>query len=297
MPKTLGFALAALLAVAAISLWTLFAQFAPTVKSAIETEGGLATQAQVLVGTVEFSPFSGTGVLDGLTVGNPNGFSSPYAVVVNRVALQVESASVLGGGPVIVDSVTIIAPQITFKAQSPTAISNLETIKNNAQAYSATPAAIRADSTVRKVIIRDLTVMGGSISLDIPLSGGALTVPLPPLHLANIGVTTNGATPPAIIRAVCEALAEAAKKAVTEAIAQKVKSVAHLLKPPAGGLPKLPPPPLPQPTSPPGPTDIKPMPSPPGFPDIKPLPSLPDPPSVKLLPPPGVRALPPPPGF
>jgi hypothetical protein len=32
-----------------------------------------------------------------------------------------------------------------------------------------------------KVIIRDLTVVGGSLSLDVPLPGGVLTVPLPPL--------------------------------------------------------------------------------------------------------------------
>ncbi|MGF6805161.1 hypothetical protein OKW30_000287 [Paraburkholderia sp. Clong3] len=286
MQKTLGLAVAALLAVAAIALWTLLARFEPSIKSAIETEGALATQTQVLVGSVEFSPLTGVGALDGLTVGNPTGFSSPYAVVVDRIALQVESGSLLGGGPVIVDSATVIAPQITYKAQSPTATSNLETIKNNAQAYSTTPAAIRAGSNARKVIIRNLTVMGGTLSLDMHLPGGPLTVPLPPLHLANIGATTNGATPPEIIRAVCEALADEAKKAVTEAIAQKLKSVIDMLKPPVGGLPKLPSPPslpsrpsLPRPPSPPSP------------------PSLSSPPSLPSLPPPPGLPLPPPPGF
>jgi hypothetical protein len=255
MPKTLGLTIATLLAVAAIALWTLIARFEPSIKSSIETEGALATQTQVLVGSVEFSPFTGVGALDGLTVGNPTGFPSPYAVVVDRIALQVESRSLLGGGPVIVDSATVIGPQITYKAENPTATSNLEAIKNNAQAYSATPAAIRAGSKARKVIIRDLTVMGGSLSLDISLPGGALTVSLPPLHLAKIGATTNGATPAEIIRAVCEALADEAKKAVTEAIAQKVKSVINMLKPPVGGLRKA----LPSPPS------LPSLPRPPGF--------------------------------
>ncbi|MGT2477251.1 hypothetical protein [Paraburkholderia terrae] len=277
MQKTLGLAVATVLAVAAIALWTLLARFEPFIKSTVETQGALATQTQVLVGSVEFSPLTGVGTLDGLTVGNPTGFSSPYAVVVDRIALQVESGSLLGGGPVIVDSATVIAPQITYKAQSPTATSNLETIKNNAQAYSATPAAIRVGSNARKVIIRNLTVMGGTLSLDIHLPGGALTVPLPPLHLVNIGATTNGATPPEIIRAVCEALADEAKKAVTEAISQKLKSAFDILKPPVGGLPKLPSPPsLPRPPSP---------------------PSLSSPPSLPSLPPPPGLPLPPPPGF
>lgn len=265
MRKILGLALAALLAVAAIAQWTLLGQFEPAIKSAIETEGALATKTQVLVGSVEFSPFTGVGTLDGLTVGNPTGFSSPYAVVVDRIALQVESGSLLGGGPVIVDSATMIAPKITYKAQSPTATSNLETIKNIAQAYSATAAAIRAGGSARKVIIRDLTVIGGSISLDIPLPGGALTVPLPPLHLANIGANTNGAAPPAIIRAVCEALADEAKKAVSAAIARKVKSVVDMLKPPAGGLPKSLPSMLPPPSLPSFPPGMKPLPPPPDF--------------------------------
>ncbi|MCP3722651.1 hypothetical protein M3I53_05810 [Paraburkholderia sp. CNPSo 3272] len=275
MQKTLGLAVATLLAVAAIALWTLLARFEPSIKSAIETDGALATQSQVLVGSVEFSPLTGVGALDGLTVGNPTGFSSPYAVVVDRIALHVESGSLLGGGPVIVDSATVIAPQITYEAQSPTATSNLETIKNKAQAYSAIQAAIQAGSNGRKVIIRNLTVMGGALSLDVHLPGGVLTVPLPTLHLANIGATTNGATPPEVIGAVCEALAHEAKKAVTEAIAQKLKSVISMLRSPVAGLPKLPSPPT--------------LPSPPSPPSLSSPPRLP-------LPPPGLP-LPPPPGF
>lgn len=295
MPKKLGLALAALLSVAAVTLWCLLAGIGPAIKSAIETEGALATQTQVLVGSVEFSPFTGVGALAGLTVGNPTGFSAPYAVVVDRIALQVESRSLLGSGPVIVDSATVIAPRITYKAQSPTATSNLEAIKKIAQAYAATPAAIRAGSAARKVIIRELTIMGGSISLDMPLPGGALTVSLPPLHLANIGASTNGTTPPAIIRAVCEALADEAKKATSAVIAEKLKSVVDILKPPASGLPKgLPSPPsLPKlPSPPPG---LKPEPSPPSPFDMKPLPSPPG--AIRLPPPPGGIPLPPPPGF
>jgi len=295
MSKKLGLALAALLSVAAITLWALLARIEPAIKSAIETEGALATQTQVLVGSVEFSPFTGAGALGGLTVGNPAGFSSPYAVVVDRIAVQVESRSILGSGPVVVNSATVIAPRITYKAQSPTATSNLEAIKKIAQAYAATPAAIRAGSTARKVIIRELTIMGGSITLDIPLPGGALTVPLPPLYLANIGASTNGATPPEIIRAVCEALADEAKKAVSAAIAEKLKSVVDILKPPAGGLPKglLSLPSLPKlPSPPPG---LSSVPSPPSSPDMKPSPSLPS--AIRLPPPPDGFPLPPPPGF
>jgi len=271
--KTLGLALAVLLAAAAIAAWVLLAQLGPAIKSAVETDGALATQTQVLVGSVEFSPFTGVGALDGLTVGNPAGFSSPYAVVVDRIALQAESGSLLGDGPVIIDSATVIAPQITYEAKSPTATSNLEAIKNNAKAYAATPAATETASSARKVIIRDLTIMGGSITLDVPLPGAALTVPLPPLHLTNIGADTNGATPPEIIRIVCEAIADEAKKAVTAAIAQKVKSAIEMLKPPAGLLPKsLPHLPTPSRASPPSP------------------PSMP-------VPPPGMMPPPPPPGF
>ncbi|AOE85209.1 hypothetical protein [Pseudomonas sp. TCU-HL1] len=302
MLKNFRLVLAALFAVVAIALWNLLGRFEPSMKSAIETEGGLATQTQVLVGSVEFSPFTGVGALDGLTVGNPTGFSSPYAVVVDRIALQVERGSLLGGGPIIVDSATVIAPQVTYTAKSPNAISNLETIKNTAQAYSVTPVAIRAGSNARKLIIRELTVMGGSISLDVPLPGGPITVPLPPLHLANIGATTDGAALSAIIRAVCEALADEANKVVTAAIARKVKSVVDLIKPPAHALPKPPPPPTPptlpstltQPPQPPQPPqpDLPDLPSPPAKPA---LPNLPPPPHLPGLP--SLKHLPPPPGF
>lgn len=278
--KTRGLALAVLLAAAAIAAWVFFARLGPAIKSAIVTDGALATQTQVLVGSVEFSPLTGAGALDGLTVGNPAGFSSPYAVVVNRIVLQAESGSLLGGGPLIVDSATIIAPQITYEASSPSATSNLETIRNNAQAYAATPAAIQAGGAARKLIIRDLTIIGGSLTLDLPLPGAALTVPLPPLDLTNIGADTNGATPPEIIRIVCAAIADEARQAVTAAIAGKVKSALAILRPLAR-LPKS----LPH------------LPSPPGMPS--PLPDAAMPPQPDMLPPPppfGMLPPPPPPG-
>ncbi|MGH8350253.1 MAG: hypothetical protein ACRES5_27360 [Pseudomonas sp.] len=310
MWKILGVTLIALVAAAFTALGIFLTQFEPAIKSAVENEGGLATQTSVLVGSIQFSPFTGAGTLDGLTVGNPHNFSSPYAVVVNRIALQVERSSLFGSGPIVVDAATVIAPQITYQAQNPTATSNLETIKKNAQFYSGTPAAVRAGNSVRKVIIRDLTVMGGSISMSIPLSGDALTVALPPLHLFNIGVTTDGSTLPEIIRAVSEALADAAKKAVTQAVVQKVKSVIQQLPSPQRALPKLPAPPLPQPSLPPALSSAKPMlpppdlpgknpaPSPPELPISNRLPDLPEPPRIKLPPaPPGFLPVPTPPGF
>lgn len=287
MTKALGLALAVLLA-AAMAAWHLFAQFGPAIKSTIMTDGALATQMQVLVGGVEFSPFTGAGALDGLTVGNPVGFSSRYAVVVDRIALQVESGSLVSSGPVVVDSVTVIAPQITYEAPSPNATSNLEAIKKNAQAYAVTQAAIQPSRSGRKLIIRKLTIMGGSITIDLHLPGAALTVPLPPLALTNIGVDRNGVTPPEVIRIVCEAMADAAKKSVTAAIAAKANSVLEILKPPAGMLPKS----LPHLPSPPS---MRGTPSPPSLPKPPDMPSPPDLPRPSQLPgPPSDMKFPPP---
>lgn len=311
MWKILGVTLIALVAAACTALGIFLTQFEPAIKSAVENEGALVTQTSVLVGSVQFSPFTGTGTLAGLTVGNPNNYSSPYAVVVNRIALQVERSSLFGSGPIVVDAATVIAPQITYQAQNPTATSNLETIKQNAQFYAHTPAAIRAGNSVRKVIIRDLTVMGGSISVNIPLSGDTLTVPLPPLHLSNMGVSTDGSTLPEIIRAVSEALADAAKQAVAQAIVQTIKSVVQQLPRPQRALPTLPvPPPLPQPSLSSALSSAKPVLPPPDLPGKKTVPSppeplisnrlptLPEPPRIKLPPPPpGILPFPPPPGF
>jgi hypothetical protein len=309
MWKIPGVTLIALVAAACTALGIFLTQFEPDIKSAVENEGALVTQTSVLVGSVQFSPFTGAGTLYGLTVGNPNNYSSPYAVAVNRIALQVERSSLFGSGPIVVDAATVIAPQITYQAQNPTATSNLETIKQNAQFYSHTPAAIRAGNSVRKVIIRDLTVMGGSISVNIPLSGDTLTVPLPPLHISNMGVSTDGSTLPEIIRAVSEALADAAKQAVAQTIVQKIKSVVQQLPRPQRALSKFPAPsPLPQPSIPSALSSAKSMLPAPDNPGKKPattspelpinsrLPALPEAPRIKLvLPPPNMLPFPPPP--
>ncbi|PPQ32705.1 hypothetical protein CCR94_04635 [Rhodoblastus sphagnicola] len=166
----------------------------------------------------------------------------------DRIAMQVESSSLLGGGPVMIESVTVIAPRITYEADDPTAVSNLESMKNNAKAHAASSSGMQAASAMRKVVIRNLTVMGGALSLAIPVVDSTLTVPLPPVHLSNIGADTDGATPPEIVRVICEAVADAAKKAVAAAIAKKVdaavdklgKIVKRLAKGPPGLLPDPP---------------------------------------------------------
>ena len=292
MLKTIGLVLTILLAVAAAVSWLLFVQFGPAIQAAIESEGASATRTQVLVGGVAYSPFTGSGTIDGLSVGNPSGFSSPYALVVQRIALQVEPASLLGTGPIVVESATLIAPQITYAAQGST--SNLETIRNTAQAYATSPAAVRAGRHARRLIIRELRVMGGAIAVDVAMPGGALSLPLPALYLADIGGTGEGAEPAAIIRAVSEAVADQALQAVSRSIGEKLKAAVAppLARPPKfrATPPVLPPPPTTSAAA--ATVTAEPLPVPsaavpkPALPPLPQLPALPDaPPRPLPLPP------------
>ncbi|MFN3767058.1 MAG: hypothetical protein ACK4TD_01690 [Ectopseudomonas guguanensis] len=294
MLKTLGLVLTVLLVVAASVSWLLFVQFGPAIQAAIESEGASATRTQVLVGGVAYSPFTGSGTIDGLSVGNPSGFSSPYALVVQRIALQVEPASLLGTGPIVVDSATLIAPQITYAAQGPNATSNLEIIRNTAQAYATSPAAVRAGRHARRLIIRELRVMGGAIAVDVAMPGGALSLPLPARYLADIGGTSEGAEPAAIIRAVSEAVADQALQAVSLSIAEKLKAAVAppLARPPKfrATPPVLPPPPTTSAAA--ATVTAEPLPVPsaavpkPALPPLPQLPALPDaPPRPLPLPP------------
>jgi hypothetical protein len=212
--------LIALIALVAGALIYLHSNLDHMIKEAIEEYGSKAAQTKVELDSVKLSIASGEGMLSGLTVGNPQGFSSSKALNLKTISVKLDPHSVTGNGPIIISEIIIDKPEVNFEA-SETGNSNLQAIEKNLSANSSsTPQNVPAGNPVqkaegkkepeRKVIISNLYIRNGQIDISHPLLKQLLTAPLPPIHLTNIGKDSGGATASQVADQVLGSIASSA---------------------------------------------------------------------------------------
>lgn len=220
------------------------------VKAVVERYGSEATQARVTLKAVELSPTSGTGRLQGLTVGNPKGFSTAEAISLGDIQVALDIAT-LQSNPIVIKEVLITQPAVTYEYAG--SGSNLETIQKNVQAYAAKfgggsqPAAgqgtaggsgtagSKTDAAAeRKVIIERLVVRDGKIGIShAALQGRSLSSPLPIIELKDIGKDKGGATPAEVAEKVIGTISAQASRVASSDLQ---KQLGAALKDQAGNI-------------------------------------------------------------
>ncbi|MDE8349390.1 MAG: hypothetical protein POG74_07895 [Acidocella sp.] len=231
MLKKIAIGFVVLLALAAGGFWYLFSNLDSFVKSAIQTYGSQATQSTVSVGSVDIALTSGQGTISGITIGNPAGFGAGNAVSVAAITVQIDPSTVPGSGPIVIKLVNISQPEVNYEVGQ--GGSNLQTIQHNVQAYAgggssgAAPSNASASSPQRKQIISDLTIDSGEVTASSPLlPGRELRVPLPLIHLTNLGQSSGGATAAQIGGQVLSAITAKATQAGSAAITKGISGAA-----------------------------------------------------------------------
>jgi len=206
-----------LLVLVAIGVYLFFSSLDSIVKAAIEKIGSSATQAQVRVKAVNIELTSGKGALRGLTVGNPAGFKTERALSLGEISLHVDVASVTKD-PVVIKEIVVAAPEVTYEIGGQG--SNIDALRRNVDAYTGTAKgkAQKAEGggEGKKLVIENLYIRNGKVNVSATALGGkTLGVPLPDIHLTNIGKQSGGATAGEVARQVLGAIGQGAAKAVT----------------------------------------------------------------------------------
>jgi uncharacterized protein involved in outer membrane biogenesis len=132
-------------------------------------------------------------------VGNPPGYKSASAIEVGSASLGVEPRSILSQ-KIIVTSVNVQDPQITFETD--VLSSNLKKILNNLDESSGesgkepAPSAEKPGKPAKKFEVDDLLIKGGKVHVIANVLGNSqsATVPLPEIHLQNLGKDSDGIT-------------------------------------------------------------------------------------------------------
>ena len=99
------------------------------VEAAIEKYGSEATQTAVRVDSVKISLKEGSSAINGLSVANPAGFEAKYAFSLGEISNKINIES-LGNDVIVIDDITIRAPQVYFEMNQQRQ-TNLKELKKN----------------------------------------------------------------------------------------------------------------------------------------------------------------------
>jgi hypothetical protein len=196
------------------------------IKKGVETVGPKILQAPVSLDYVDISVSSGSGELNGLTIGNPVGYKTEYAFQLGGIAVALDVKSVTTD-KVHIRNVLINAPQIIYEGALGKK-NNLSQLQANVASFTGGSDSTenKTDSSEReesgggkKVQIDYIKIADGRISISMDLlKGKALTVPLPTIELRDIGKEKEATMSDAlkqILAAVNKAALPAVKGAVT----------------------------------------------------------------------------------
>lgn len=207
MKKLLIIIAAALVILAAIIVIGA-SKLGPIIKTAVNTYGPQLTKTELRLGDVSVSLLSGTAKISDFFLGNPKGFSSPEAMKVGSIFIDIDEKSITGD-TIIINTIEVIAPEITYEKTRRS--DNFQAIANNVSSASG-PKAPKEESPKqeekgpgKKLLIRDFVLKQGTVTLATTLSGGkTITARLPDIHLKNIG--GQGASPQKVFGQILKTL-------------------------------------------------------------------------------------------
>jgi len=197
----------AVVVIVAAAAYFLLTSLDAIVERAIERYGSEITGTAVRVASVDISLSSGRGTVRGLSIANPEGFSSGPAFRLEEITLQIDVGSVTSI-PIVVDEISIGAPAVLFEVNE-TGAANVDVIRRNSE--SGEPAAAKEEEPLR-LVIRKFSLQRGQIDTTA-VGGKEVELKLPPLRLDNIGAP-QGATPGEIGKIIVRAMTRQVATAV-----------------------------------------------------------------------------------
>lgn len=191
------------------------------VKAGVEKYGPRYTGTEVRLGSVESSLLGGEVTINDFFLGNPKGFKTPHAFKVKSVHVAVDTESLMSD-VIHIKEIVIDSPDIIYEMTGGT--SNLQAIQKNVnQAAGGGKKAPSASETApqpeggKKVVIDNLYVRHAQAAVSADMLGGkTVPVPVPDLHLTDIGKKSNGTTMADASKQVLDAITGSVTNAVSK---------------------------------------------------------------------------------
>lgn len=223
-----------------IALLAVFFSLDSIVKAGVERVGPMITKVDVKLGSAQISPFGGSARLTKFVLGNPEGYKSTNAMQVGDIKVGAQMGSLMSQ-TIVINEMNIQDAEITLEGGLTD--NNLTKIMNNVNSSSAeagnqpkpknAPPQAGESKSSKKFIVKDFVMDGAKIHVDvkIPVVGNkTMTLPMPALHLQDIGVKENGVTAEQLTKAIMEPLLANVIQASTQEIAKAGSNMGGDLK-------------------------------------------------------------------
>jgi hypothetical protein len=179
----------------------------------VQRLGPKLTHTSVKLKKAYINVFDGQAVLEGLELGNPEGFSGPFAAKVESIRLKVDLAS-FASDKIVIQELELIGPvfNLAWSGQSDNFEALRENLERAAGKQSASPgsggrrlAPAPAGRERTKLQVNNLVIKRGKVTLGGG-TGQDQSVDLPYLNLKNIGQGDDGVTPDQLISLILGSL-------------------------------------------------------------------------------------------
>jgi hypothetical protein len=175
------------------------------------------TGTKVTLASASISPLSGSGTLNGLFVGNPEGWKSDKAFSFGRVHVSVAPTSLLGDH-IVVKDVHIDGPEFVYETKiiSSNIKDLLKNIEKNMGGAAEKPAEqpTAKNGKPLKFEVKKFRLENAKVTLGVGPT--AITLPMPPLVLTDLGTKEGGITPDQLATKVIANVLTNITKAVAE---------------------------------------------------------------------------------
>jgi hypothetical protein len=215
------------------------------VKAGLETVGPKITQTSLTVEAVHVSLLGGQAGIQGLVLGNPEGYQAPSSICLSNAAVTLVPGSILAD-KIVIHSITVSGLEVNFEG-NPFGANNLSQIMANASGGAGAakapvePAEPAAKKPAKKLEVDDFLITGAKIHANLTgLIHRQLTLPLPDIHLTGLGTGPEGITAADLIKQVLGEITIGTIKTLVNSAAGLGKDAAgaakNLLKDAAGGV-------------------------------------------------------------
>jgi len=192
------------------------------VKAGVEKVGPRVAKVPVKLDAATIAVFGGSGTLKGLVVGNPPEYTkTPQAFKVGSVSLSLVPSTILKS-KVVIRQIKVEQPEIAYEAdlKGSNLGKLLDNVKGSASQDEKAPTKDQ-QTTKTKLQVDDFAIIGARVTVATSLLGGQSgTLPLPEIHLSNLGTGPEGITPAELSEKVLSAILNATTKAVAENVSK-----------------------------------------------------------------------------
>jgi hypothetical protein len=192
MKKVIYLLLALVLVSVGVGVYWLRGNLDALVAQAIHEYGSAMTQAPVKIGAVKIQTTNGRGTLHGLVIGNPKGFKTPHALTAELVELEVDLATI-AQDVVVIPKIAVIAPDVIYEKGE--AMTNFDALQKNIAQYLGPQQKPKAGEKEKKFIVQEFIIRDAKAQASAAfMDGKTVAVPLPDIHLRDLGKAKGGAT-------------------------------------------------------------------------------------------------------